>query len=63
MTRVIAALSCLVLACSLHAQPYLIKNAAWQQKINANYFLAPLFYGVTRQPNRETVLKQELIIK
>ena len=63
MTRVIAALSCLVLACSLHAQPYLIKNAAWQQIINANNFLAPLFYGVTRQPDRETVLKQELITR
>ena len=64
MNRLVITIFFLAFTCSLHAQPYLITNAAWQQKIKANYFLAPLFYGVKKdnaQVKRETSLQQQLI--
>jgi hypothetical protein len=50
----------------LQAQSYLVKDSVWQQKIKENYFLAPLFYGVTRnshQLDSENLLRQQLITK
>lgn len=64
MNRLVVTLFSLAFACSLRAQPYLITNAAWQQKIKANYFLAPLFYGVEKgsaQLDREARLTHDLI--
>jgi len=66
LRKILACLLSFSFTISLYAQPYLIRNGAWQQKIQKDYFLAPLFYGVKKssmQLNNETSLKKELIAK
>jgi hypothetical protein len=66
MNRLITIFFPFAFTANLHSQPYLIKNAIWQPKIETNYFLAPLFYGIKKnsiQLGHETRLKNELITK
>jgi len=66
MIRLFTILFSLSFTNSLYSQPYLIRNNSWQQKIQKNYFLAPLFYGIKKthiQLSNETSLKNELITK
>jgi len=66
MKRLFTIIISFTLSSVVQGQQYLIKGKGWQDKINKNYFLSPLFYGVKKTPvqrENEKKITKKLIEK